>query len=445
MPLPVIGGALPSFSSKPRLAFIGTGGRGAKNIRNFEGLAEFSAFVDVYPQSRTVIQIRAEYPKVPFFKDYRKMLDKMHREIDAVVISTPDHSHFSAALWAIKAGKHVYVEKPLTHTIEEARLLKAAAEEAGVISQMGNQSFSNDGIRVCKEWIDDGLIGKVTEVIQWTDRLTPGQIPVAGKGYPQGEAIPDGLDWKLWLNVIENTPYHSNLHGNWRGWWRFGSGALGDIACHMMGIPFYALELGIPDNITASMRGGDELRCPFQSKVVYEFGTSSTANPLKLSWYDGFRRKDGKQKLYDGFDEGFLPHFPKMFPDKDPNALTDNGQFIVGEEGLIYIPAMHLGKQPVLLPEEKWEDVKNNLPEPSLERVGNHWLNFIECIQGKRTNTSSNFNVAADLTEIVLLGNLALRTGDPIKWDKEKMLCTGNLAASALVSEVPAHPEFLTK
>ena len=445
LPSSLFGRELFSAIDKPNLAFIGTGGRGAKNIASFEGLANYVAFVDVNSESRTVKQVRASYPGVPFFKDYRKMFDKMTKEIDAVVISTPDHSHFAAAMWAIKAGKHVYVEKPLTHTIEEARVLKAAAKEAGVVSQMGNQSYSNDGIRVCKEWIDSGLIGNVTEVIQWTDRLTPGQTPVLGTGFPAREPVPEGLDWKLWLNVIEKTEYHSNIHGNWRGWWRFGSGAMGDIACHMMGIPFYALDLGIPETVSASKRGGDDLRCPVQSKIEYEFGTSDQADPLKLTWYDGFRRKDGKQKIYEGFDKKFLPHLPEMFPEKNPNALSDNGQFIVGDSGLIYIPAMHLGKQPVLLPEEKWEDHKNKLPESTLERVGNHWLNFIETIQGKRKTTSSNFNVAANLTEIVLLGNLALRSDGDIKWNKEKMECTGNPLASGLVSEIPAHTEFLPK
>lgn len=441
----IIGNSLNVANITPNLAFIGIGGRGSKNIDSFKNICNIVAFADVNEGSKRVIEMRAQHPKVPFFTDYRKMLDKMHKQIDGVVISTPDHSHYAAAMWAIAAGKNIYVEKPLCHTIGETRRLKMAAAEAGVKTQMGNQSFSNDGIRVCKEWIDAGLIGDVAEIIQWTDRLTPGQIPIQGTGWPEADAIPKGLDWKLWLNTVEMTNYHSNILGNWRGWWRFGSGALGDIGCHMMGIPFYALEMNIPEKVTATSRGGTQLRCPVQSKVIYEFNKSGQHQPLKMTWYDGFRRKDGAQKLYEGFDNSFLPYFPVLFPKKNHNALSDNGQFIVGNEGLIYIPAMHLGKAPVLLPEEKWEDVKNNLPQATLPRVENHWLNFIQAITGDIPQASSHFGEAADLTEIVLLGNLALRSDDPIIWDAEKMECKGNPKANRMVDEAPVHPEFLPK
>jgi len=439
----IIGSPVKNVNNIPNLAFIGIGGRGAKNVSAFQDISNFVAFVDVNENSKTVNEIRKLHPKVPFFSDYREMMDKMHKQIDGVVVSTPDHSHYAAAMWSIAAGKNVYVEKPLCHTIGETRRLKKAAAEAGVKTQMGNQSFSNDGIRVCKEWIDAGLIGNVKEIIQWTDRLTPGQMSISGKGWPQAEAIPNGLDWNLWLNTVENTNYHSNILDNWRGWWRFGSGALGDIGCHMMGIPFYALDLSIPDKVTATSRGATNLGCPLQSKVIYEFNRPGHQEVLKMTWYDGFRRRDGQQKIYEGFDKSYLPHIPEMFPDKDHNALSDNGQFIVGDEGLIYIPAMHLGKAPVLLPVEKWEDVKNNLPQATLPRVENHWLNFIQAIQGDIAQASSNFSESADLTEIVLLGNLALRSDDPIIWDAKKMECKGNPKANRLVDEAPVNREFL--
>jgi len=180
-----------------------------------------------------------------------------------------------------------------------------------------------------------------------------------------------------------------------------------------------------------------------QSKVIYEFNRPGHQEVLKMTWYDGFRRRDGQQKIYEGFDKSYLPHIPEMFPDKDHNALSDNGQFIVGDDGLIYIPAMHLGKAPVLLPVDKWEDVKNNLPQATLPRVENHWLNFIQAIQGDIAQASSNFSESADLTEIVLLGNLALRSDDPIIWDAKKMECKGNPKANRLVDEAPVNREFL--
>ena len=443
MPFAVFGKSGLSPNETPNLAFIGIGGRGSKNIGKFKELGNIVAFADVNEASRTVKAMRTDFPEVPFFKDYRKMFDKMHKDFDAVVISTPDHSHHAAAMWAIAAGKALYVEKPLSHSIGESREMKSAANKAGVISQMGNQSYSNDGIRVCKEWIDAGLIGNVEEVILWTDRLTPGQIAVSNGQWPAEESIPDGLDWNLWLNVVMKTDFSSKILNNWRGWWRFGSGALGDIGCHMMGIPSYALDLSIRDKVTAMHRGGTGLRCPLQSKIVYEFNNPGQAKPLRMTWSDGFRREGGKQKMYEGFDKKYLPDIPEMFPDKDHNVLSDNGQFIVGDEGLIYIPAMHLGKAPILLPQEKWEDVKNNLPEQKLERVDPHWMNFIQAVKGEIPQASSHFGVAADLTEIVSLGNLALRTGDPILWDAKKMECKGNPEATKLVNTDPANPEFL--
>jgi predicted dehydrogenase len=445
LPFPGIGWAGTSPNEKPNLAFIGIGGRGSKNIGKFEGLCNFVAFADVDENSRKVQEVRDVHKNVPFFTDYRKMLDKMHSQIDAVVISIPDHAHYAAATWAISAGKHVYVEKPLTHTIDEARRLKEKARKAGVVSQMGNQSFSNDGVRVCKEWIDAGFIGNVEEVILWTDRLTPGQIARSENGWPVKETIPPGLDWKLWLNVAQDTDYSSKIINNWRGWWRFGSGALGDIGCHMIGIPFFALDLPYPRKVTARQRGGTSLKCPLQSKIQYEFEEANRAKNLRMTWHSGFRRKDGKREIGEGFDRSFLPEIPKMFPHKDNNKLSDNGQFIVGDKGLIYIPKMHLGKKPVLLPQEKWEDVKNNLPEPVYERVDNHWLNFIKAVKGEVKQASSDFEVSADLTEIVLLGNLALQSGDPIRWDAESMRCKGNSKANELISFSPSHPEFITK
>ncbi len=432
-----------SPASQINVALIGCGGRGGKNLSSIEPLANVVAFADVDEGHRTVPLARKRHPEVPFFKDYREMFDKMSRDIDAVIVSTPDHSHFAATMWAISEGKAVYTEKPLCRTIGEIRDLKAAAREAGVATQMGNQSFSNDGIRVCREWIDAGLIGKVSEIRLWTNRPSLGWMSGDRSRMPDAEPIREGLDWKLWLNTAPGTAYSKRLApGSWRSWWRFGSGALGDIGCHMMGVPFFALDLRLPSKIEAESVRCTPVSIALQEKVTYHFETSIQGTPVKMTWISGFRNCDENGAFPDYFDKRFLPELPKEF-EGNYGSIVTNGQFIIGDRGVIYIPQMHLGKKPVLLPQEKWNDVKDNLPEPKYTRYLPHHENFLQAIRGEIPQAASDFSTAGDLAEIVQLGNLAIRSGEPIAWDAENETCVGNPEATDIVRPEIAHPEFL--
>jgi predicted dehydrogenase len=432
-----------SPSDQINIALIGCGGRGGKNLLSFEPLANIVAFADVDEGHRTVPTARERHPNAAFFKDYRRMFDEVGHEIDAVVVSTPDHSHFAASMWALHHGKPVYTEKPLCRTIGELRDLKTAAAKAGVATQMGNQSFSNDGIRVCREWIEAGLIGTVREVRLWTDRPSLSWMAGDRSQMPEAEPVRDGLDWDLWLNTAPYTPYNKRLMpGSWRSWWRFGSGALGDIGCHMMGVPFYALGLKAPSKIEAEGRRQTAFSVALQEKVVYHFDSSSQGNPIKMTWISGFRNCDSNGKFPEHMDLQLLPELPDEFPG-DYQSIASNGQFIIGDEGVIYIPQMHLGKQPKLLPEEKWNDVRDNLPEPKYTRFLSHHENFLQAIRGEIPQAASDFSCSADLAEIVQLGNLAIRSGEPIVWDAENETCVGSQAATALVRQEVARPEFL--
>jgi predicted dehydrogenase len=232
------------------------------------------------------------------------------------------------------------------------------------------------------------------------------------------------------------------MPGSWRSWWQFGSGALGDIGCHMMGIPFFALGLKAPSKIEAEATRATDVSVALQEKVVYHFDSTSQGGPIKMTWISGFRNSDADGKFPEYLDTRFLPELPPEF-EGDYQSIVTNGQFIIGDKGVIYIPQMHLGKQPKLLPAEKWNDVKDNLPEPKYTRFLSHAENFLQAIRGEIPQAASDFSCSADLAEIVQLGNLAIRSGEPIRWDAENETCIGSQAATALVRQEVAHPEFL--
>ncbi len=419
-----------------RFAFIGCGGRAEINLDGFANVGQkISAFCDVH-EHRSEKGIKAHFNGQPIYKDYRIMLEKERKNIDAVVISTPDISHFAAAMCAIKMGLPVYLEKPLCHTIYQIRTLCKAASDAKVATQMGNQSHSKDGINICKEWIDAGLIGTVNEVVLWTDRPLSGIKCNGLVDWPKQIDVPAGLDWDLWQNVLETDVYRENIVPSaWRSWWKYGSGSLGDIGCHMLDIPMYALNLGIPSKVVSKQRNDSQICTAPQDMVEYYFDTSSQGAKVKLSWHSGVA-VPRKRELYPNYDTSFLPKLPKEYTDtgRSYEQLADNGQFIIGTKGVIYVPTMHLGGAPVLLPKTLWMDVKNNLPAPKIRyEGGNHYLNFVRAIKGEE-KASSSFDVAGLLTEVVQLGNLSLQTRSDIVWDAKNMHCKDNPKANALVS-----------
>ncbi|OAM88805.1 Gfo/Idh/MocA family oxidoreductase [Termitidicoccus mucosus] len=399
---------------KLRIAAIGVGGRGSAHLAHCAA-EELVAMCDVdFDRARKSFAL---YPHVPRYRDYRQMFDEMGDRIDAVVISTPDHMHFPPALMAIERGKHVYVEKPMTHTIGEARILKAAAIKHGVVTQMGNQGHAGEGCRLIKEWIEAGVIGPVREVHSWTNR------PVWPQGieFPAPDPrdkktagpVPGTLDWNLWLGVAPEREYDKRiLPFNWRGLWDYGCGALGDMGCHIMDAPFYALDLRGPVRVSSESEGGSAVAAPKWSVITYEFPARGALPPVKYVWYDG-DEKDGARR-------------PPVPEELGPDAqLSKGGSIYIGDKGKLYDTSDY-GGAPRILPAERAQAFTR--PPKTLPRVpkSDNKLEWINACKGSGIAPCSNFvDHACDLTEVVLLGNLALRAGQPIQWNPATASCDG--------------------
>jgi predicted dehydrogenase len=344
------------------------------------------------------------------------MLVEMDEEIEAVTVSTPDHTHFAAAMMAIEMGKHVYVQKPMTRTIWEARRMTEAARRHRVSTQMGNQGHSNEWARLMKEWVEAGAIGDVTEVHFWSDR------PI----WPQGmsrpaeiQPVPPHLDWNLWLGTAPERPYNSAYCPfKWRGWWDFGCGALGDMGCHIMDAAFYALELGSPVRVEAETSPRDPESAPEWSIVTYHFPARGSRPPVKAVWYDGGKRPPRPAALEEGRDL----------------MGGGNGSYLVGEKGG-FMADCYCGSARIF-PESLMEDFQGRRPEKTLPRSkGGHYQNWIQSCKEGGEPACSNFDYAGPLTEMVLLGNLAVRTGMPIEWDGKRMRVTNYPEANRYVRE----------
>lgn len=395
-----------------RLAPVGVGGMGAGDVQRFvDAGAQLVALCDVdFNRAQRHFQ---ENPTLPRYRDYRQMLAEMGDQIDAVSVTTPDHTHFGVAMLALELGKHVYVQKPLTHTVEEARLLKAAAARAGVVTQMGNQGHANEGTRLTKEWIDAGVIGTVREVHIWTDRpVWPQGIPL-----PERETAPSTLDWNLWLNVAPERPYMKDVAPfRWRGFWEYGCGALGDMGCHTMDAAFWALDLRGDVRITAESEGCNDVVGPKWSIVTYEFPQRGNRAPVKLVWYDG----------------GKVPKRPEeLAPDAQ---LSGTGSIYYGDKGVIYNPDTY-NASPRLLPDERMQSFTDR-PKRTIPRVprSSPYVEFLMACRGEGPAPGSNIvDYSADMTEMVLLGNLAIRSGKPIEWNAAEMRCTNVPEANRFV------------
>ncbi|MEE3226130.1 MAG: Gfo/Idh/MocA family oxidoreductase, partial [Bacteroidota bacterium] len=346
VPRHVLGGVgFTAPSDKLVVAGIGVGGKGESDIKSFadSGLAEIAFLCDV--DDRRAANSRARFPKAKYYKDYREMLDKEGDKIDAVSVSTPDHNHAVQAMAAMEMGKHVYVQKPLTHDIYEARQLTEAADKYKVVTQMGNQGASNNGTRLMSEWFDAGLIGEIEEVYCWTDRpVWPQGIP-----WPQTpEAVPSELDWDLWLGT---APYKDYVGGlvpfNWRGWWDYGTGALGDMGCHLVEVPVRVLNLKYPKDVQCSVgsvyvdefkRGYFPESCPPSSHVTMTFPkTDKTKGDIKLHWMDG----------------GIQPARPEELGPNEVFGDGGNGVLFVGTKGKMMCGTY--SENPQLLPTSKTE------------------------------------------------------------------------------------------
>ncbi len=369
-----------SPNEKLNIASIGAGGKAASDI---QGCSSENIVALADPDDKRAERMFKLHEKVPKYKDFRRMFDKEAKNIDAVIIAIPDFMHATAAMWAMERGKHVYVQKPLTRTIWEARTLTAAAAKYKVASQMGNQGYSNEGTRQCAEMIWAGEIGNVTEVHAWTNR------PIWPQGLtevPKEAPVPDTLDWNTWLGISSMRPYSpAYLPGSWRGYFDWGCGALGDMACHILGAPNMALMLGAPTSVECiHQEGTSSFTFPKKSVIRFDFPARGTMPPVKIFWYDGL---EGTPPRPPGLDESE--------PLGDPQPKTDapvapssksNGSLFVGDKG--FITTGTYGQYTRLLPAEKMKDYK--FPAPLLTRSPGHYRDWIRAAKGaiRRAQTS---------------------------------------------------------
>ncbi len=393
-------------SDKVNVAIIGSGGRGGSHVKGARG-QNIVALVDADNR-----RFPSGHKNAKKFQDYRVMFDKMHKSLDAVSIATPDHNHAPAAMRAIEHDLNVYCEKPLTQLVSEARILTEAARKHKVITQMGNQGHCGEGYRILCEWIWDGAIGEVLETHSWTNR------PIWPQGFdkcPPPKPVPDNLDWNAWLGPAPMVKYHDGLHPfNWRGWWEYGSGALGDMACHIMDGAFWALHLKYPTSVTLMEADGlNDLTYPKSSHIMWEFperkspaGVKIKLPPVKVHWWDGKKR----------------PPLAEELEKKYERRLGDNGTIYVGTKGTMYTGGTGGGVQiiePDLLK-------SYDRPEKTIPRVsGNAFAHFYKSIKAGK-DTCANFDYAGPFTETVQMGNLCLRAGvgKKVLWDGKNMKVT---------------------
>lgn len=411
VPRNVLGGVgYTAPSDQLLLAAIGAGGKGASDIElaSVGGRERVVALCDV-DFSGTAKRSVEKFPDAKLYADYRIMLEEMP-EIDALTISTPDHVHGPAAKFAMDRGKHVYVQKPMTHNIREARLLTQLARDKKVVTQMGNQGGSNPLLKLVQKWIDEDKIGAVSKVQIWTNR------PVWPQGgpFPQPEPSkkPDALDWDLWLGPSPEIPYTPNLHPfSWRGWWNYGTGALGDVGCHLIDIPFRTLGLHYPTDAECSvgsvysgMWTADYHPdgCPASSFITLHFGaTPKSKSPIEMTWMDG----------------GIKPAHPEIIPADDDIGGTGsaNGVLIIGEKGII---STNINDSSPLMPKLYLNDGTVEMgpqSEEGFEREYGHQRLWVDACKAGFGSTehkglTSSFDYAGPMTETVLMGNLAIRS-----------------------------------
>lgn len=393
LPRHVLGRGFVAPSDKVNIAVVGAGGRGSSLLKAVKS-QNIVALCDV-DQKQAGDSFKA-FDKAAAYTDFRVMLEKQ-KDIDAVMVATPDHTHGVIGMAAMQLGKHVYVEKPLAHNIYEARMMTEMARKNKLITQMGNQGASGEGVMKIMEWINAGLIGDVHKVHCWTNRpIWPQGLPT-----PTGKHdVPAELDWNLWLGPAKKREYNpAYLPFKWRGWWDFGTGALGDMGCHIIDPPFRALKLGYPTSVECSVSQvfvGDfheadyKDSCPPATKVHLQFPARENMPEVEMIWYDG----------------GILPKRPEELLPDEPMGEWDGGCIFEGTKGKIMCGVY--GRKPTLLPSKRMKTEK--LPEPSLRRVEDgHQMSWVNAIR-KGTPVTSSFDFAGKLTETVLMGNLAIRS-----------------------------------
>ncbi len=428
-------------SDQLNIAAIGVGGIGRSNLRNMN-TQNIVALCDIdWKYSENTFN---DYPDAKKYKDYRKMLDEMNNDIDAVIVATPDQTHYIAARDAMLAGKHVYVQKPLTHSVSESRMLAKLARETGVATQMGNQGNSGDGIRLLSEWIWNGEIGEIKEAHAWTNR------PI----WPQGlerptetPSLPPTIDWDLFIGPAPWRPYHpAYTPWNWRAWWDFGTGALGDMGCHIIDPVIKALQLGHPTSFEASSSQVNTESAPISEKVSYSFPARAKKGKvnmpaLEFTWYDG----------------GLLPDRPEGIAEGKRLGDGGGGSMFVGTKGTLICSTY--ARDPYIVGRENDPPkVKAELRRVENAMDGGHEMDWVRACKedkGSRTEASSNFAYSGPMNEIVIMGNLAVRLQDlkrRLEWDGDAMKIKNigdadeiRVVTSDKFQVIDGHPHFDTK
>ena len=400
-------------NSRLNVASIGTGGKGWSDVTSVAASPNVNivAVCDIDERADHLGRAAETFSKAKTYTDWRLLLDDA-QTFDAVIVSTPDHMHAPIVLAAIALGKHVFCQKPLTHTVAEARQVRLAARRAGVVTQMGNQIQSDVAYRTAVQLVHDGAIGKVREVFSWQSGAMRWMLE---SDRPAGEdPVPPKLHWNEWLGVAPVRPYKSKIYHpfNWRAWQAFSNGQLGDFGCHILDPVFMAIDLTAPTTVRAEAPPINREVWTRHSMVEYEFpGTARTAGTLKLTWYDGEGNKPPRERL--GLPDGF--------------ELPGAGSLLIGEKGSLVIPHVAM---PQLLPAERFADYK--LPD-----VGgrNHYVSWADACRGEGA-TTSHFDYSGPLTETVLLGTVAIRIPrETLHWDAEAMKITNSVAATGLLTK----------
>ncbi len=415
-------------------ACIGVGGKGSSDTSHIaEQGVKIVGLCDV--DTGTLTKKAREFPDAAQFTDFREMLDKLGDKVDIVTVSTPDHTHAVAAIKAMKMKKHVYCQKPLTWSIREARMMREVAQEMGVVTQMGNQGTSEDGLREAVEVIRSGAIGDVSEVHIWSNR----PIWPQGQGRPEGsDPVPEGLNWDAWVGPAAMRPFKQGVYHafNWRGWCDFGTGALGDMACHTTNLSVMALELWDPIAVTAIANPGiyQGETYPGSSTLKFEFPKRGNLPACTFYWYDGGNLP--KDEIISQLPESFQ----KRVREQREGKSKTSGAVLIGSKGVLFSPDDY-GAKYVLLPENRYVDFK--APQQTVPRIpfkaGNDqrqkW-EFVSTVKGDyKPGTMANFGYAGRLTETILVGNLALRAGEGqrIEWDAKELKSTNRPEVNAFV------------
>jgi predicted dehydrogenase len=421
----------PSPGNRLNVAIIGAGGRGGAAVQGMKD-ENIVAVCDVdSDRSASALKSLAEkfpeegarHTSAPRFSDYRKMFDQLGNKIDAVTISTPDHMHFPAAMTAMALGKHVFVEKPLAHTVWETRELTRMAREKKVATQMGNQGHAGEGCRILKEWVEAGVLGEVREVVSWTNRpfYPPWREPVGTFKKPDHSkfipVVPKSLNWDAWLGVAANRAYDPcYVPWKWRGWWDFGTGAFGDVACHIMDGAYWALNLGAPTSVEAMSTQASDVASPLAAVVTNHFPARGKMPAVKYTWSDG----------------GLMPPLPKEL-EFGRDLPAEAGTLLFGSKATVLCSFYYETVR--IIPEAKMKAIAPSLPAKTIPRIkGDHFAEWLGACKGG-PKAGSNFEYSGPFTESVLLANVAIRSRRRIEYDPKAMK----------VTNVPDANQFITK